>query len=151
MASAATYVGGRWFNGNITYYNATTAPYSTAFTAAKNRWNSDTNLNLTGDTSASANVRVSTLYRTDSTAGVTMYSPVNGLGYFTGQNTSYFNTYNSASLSANCQRMVITHELGHAVSLDDRAGAYVMRPTVVDCETRYNPESGDITAINARY
>lgn len=76
---------------------------------------------------------------------------INGWGYFVNQTSSYFNTYNAGSKSANCKRMIITHELGHAAGLGDRDGQYVMRSTVVECETRYNPQTGDISSINNLY
>lgn len=102
--------------------------------------------------SANANIRISTKSRTGSSGvGITEYTK-NRLGYFVGQTAVWYNTPNAGSISANCKRMVVTHELGHAVGLDHRSGSgYVMRDTIVNCETSYNPQSADIAAVNAIY
>ena len=150
LASADEFNGGRWFTGNVTYYNATITPYSTAFDAGKNQWSGVSDLNFSGADTTNANIRVSTLSQTSSAAGLT-YSTTNGFGFFVNQTRVYFNTYNAGSQSANCKRMIITHELGHATGLGHREGAYVMRSTTVDCETRYNPQTGDINSMNAIY
>lgn len=107
-------------------------------------------LNFSGADTTNANIRVSTLSQTSSAAGLT-YFTTNGFGFFVNQTRVYFNTYNAGSQSANCKRMIITHELGHATGLGHREGAYVMRSTTVDCETRYNPQTGDINSMNAIY
>jgi len=150
LVFAAEFDGGRWLSRDVTYYNATITPYSTAFNAGKNQWSGVSDLNFFGADTSNANIRVSTLSQTSSAAGIT-YTTTNGFGFFVNQTRVYFNTYVAGSQSANCKRMIITHELGHAAGLGHREGAFVMRSTTVDCETRFNPQPGDISSMNTHY
>lgn len=153
-ANAYVLIGTKWPSGSQQYENNATSAYVSSATAAISSWNSSTQLNLQGSSSAQPLRLFVVNYGAAGYDGVTLIT-VNALtGYFYKADVT-LNTHYASSFPTNRKRAVWVHEIGHGVGLGHVSSGKQLMNSCASCVYSsygyYTPQSDDIAGANFLY